>query len=50
MITCYDYDTPIMLKSKDKMEELKILMNKIYVDPQVAEERSNEIEVTGESD
>lgn len=37
LVTIYSYDTPSFLKQNGKTEELKVLMNKIYKDPAVAE-------------
>lgn len=39
MLSIYRYDTPVFLKQAGKTEELKIVMNKIYKDPLVADKR-----------
>jgi hypothetical protein len=50
MMTVFTYDTPVVLKQRGRLADLKTVMNKIYSDPDLAQERSDEIVVISESD
>jgi hypothetical protein len=50
MIFAFNYDTPKFLKQNGNSEELSELMNKIYITPEVAEERIELIHVVRGSD
>jgi hypothetical protein len=45
MTFAFNYDTPKFLKQNGNSEELTELMNKIYITPEVAEERIELIHV-----
>jgi len=46
----FPYDTPVIMKQKGNLEDLKTLMNKIYKTEEIAQERIDVIVIVDNED